>query len=72
MTFVLRAYCNFESKQVISKTLFGRRPNDTHVIHTNAKVGEPSNGMNEDRCKYTVQSKTTDGKLLLLEIIIYL
>ena len=25
---VLRAYCNFESKQAISITLFGRRPNN--------------------------------------------
>ena len=51
MTFVLRAYCNFESKQVISKTLFERRPNDAHAIHTNAKVRKPSNGVNVDRCK---------------------
>ena len=25
---VLRAYCNFESKRAISKTLLGRRPNN--------------------------------------------
>ena len=25
---VLRTYCNFESKQAISVTLFGRRPNN--------------------------------------------
>ena len=27
---VLRAYCNFESKQAISITLFGRRPNNNN------------------------------------------
>ena len=29
---VLRAYCNFESKQAVSITLFGRRPNKKSLI----------------------------------------
>ena len=30
---VLRAYCNFESKQANSITLFGRRPNKALILH---------------------------------------
>ena len=29
---VLRAFCNFESKEAISITLFGRRPNNKNKI----------------------------------------
>ena len=48
---VLRAYCNFESKQAISKTKFGRRSNDNLAIHTNARIRNPSKGVNVDRSK---------------------
>ena len=36
---VLRAYCNFESKQAISITLFGRRPNNNNIIKIINKGG---------------------------------
>ena len=34
---VLRAYCNFESKQANSITLFGRRPNKKESLNTSRK-----------------------------------
>ena len=34
---VLRAYCNFESKQANSITLFGRRPNKKESLNTSQK-----------------------------------
>ena len=43
---ILRAYCNFESKQAISK-----RSNDNLAIHTNARIRKPSKGVNIDRSK---------------------
>ena len=36
---VLRAYCNFESKQANSTTLFGRRPNNKAEIIKKVMVG---------------------------------
>ena len=37
LSHVLRAYCNFESKQANSITLFGRRPNKMESLNTARK-----------------------------------
>ena len=41
LSHVLRAYCNFESKQTISSTLFGRRPNNEFPSIFTKKVEMP-------------------------------
>ena len=38
LSHVLRAYCNFESKQANSITLFGRRPNNNMVVKSRILV----------------------------------
>ena len=58
---VLRAYCNFDSKQVISKTLFGRRPNMKKLLRVCDTLRLPSSEMDElspwhQRCSPMVDS----------------
>ena len=58
---VLRAYCNFDSKQVISKTLLGRRPNMKKLLRVCDTWRLPSSEMDElspwhQRCFVMVDS----------------